>query len=137
MAFRPPAIETGLLARMASGSESADDMRALVDSLLGSLGLPMSTPVLKDAVGALRQSIVVQDGAATVDPNVIIAFLMNRYDVDDDGRPGLRSFLGLQPTPWVFELNGGVPDVDISQQKIVADASVGCATRALGIVGRG
>ena len=41
------------------------------------------------------------------------------------------------PSPWVAELNGGIPNVDFTQQKVVADASGGYSTGPLGLVGRG
>jgi hypothetical protein len=37
----------------------------------------------------------------------------------------------------VFELNGGLPNVDFTQDKVVADVSVGYASATLGLVGRG
>lgn len=135
VAFGPAAEDSATIVRFAAGAADEKDMSALVDSLLRGAGV--DTPILRDAITALPKAIVVENGAPTVDPNVIVAFLTSRYEVDDDGKPGLRTLLGLQPTPWVFELNGGVPNVDFSQQKVVADATFGYATKNLGIVGRG
>ena len=41
------------------------------------------------------------------------------------------------PSPWVAELNGGIPNVDFAQAKVVADLSFGYSTGPLGVVGRG
>jgi hypothetical protein len=45
--------------------------------------------------------------------------------------------LGVPPTPWLFELNGGLPGIDLANQKFVADASFGYATSRFGVVARG
>jgi hypothetical protein len=45
--------------------------------------------------------------------------------------------LGLPPTPWLFELNGGLPGIDVANQKFVADGSFGYATSHFGVVARG
>jgi hypothetical protein len=126
-----------LIVRLGSGATSTDDIRALVETLVKAAGLPTDAPVLKDAVNALPRAISVAEGAATLDPKVILNFLLEQYDVDDDGKPGLRSVVRFLPSHWVFELNGGIPNVDFSQQKVVADMSVGYATKKVGLVGRG
>lgn len=130
-----------LVVRVATGGIGGDDMRALVGTLVRALarsaGSPVDAPVLKDAIAALPQAVVVHDGAATVDPNAILAFLASQYDVGEDGKPSLRSLVGLGPTPWVFELNGGLPQIDFSKMLYVGDATVGYATEKLGVVGRG
>jgi len=128
---------TALVVRVATGTATRDDMVSLVGALAKAAALPVGAPVLGDALGALPNAVVVQDGAPTVDPNALLAFLADKYDVGDDGKPSLRSLLDLQPTPWVFELNGGLPNVDFSQQKVVADVSIGYATKSIGVVGRG
>ncbi len=127
--------------RIGTGAMGADEIgalvRELIESLVKSAGLPTDAPVLKDAIAALPKAIVVTGDSATIDPNAILAFLASQYGLDDEGKPSLRSVLGLGVTPWVFELNGGIPQVDFSQQKIVGDVTIGYATKKFGVVGRG
>lgn len=136
-----PPEALAIVVRVGTGAMSGEDLRALVTTLVTTLmksaGLPIDAPILKDVVEVLPKAITTEGGAPTLDPNVILTFLANRYGVDDDGRPSLKTLLGLQATPFVFELNGGLPQVDFSQQKYVGDATVGYATKKFGIVGRG
>lgn len=125
-----------VVVRLAAGSSTEADVRALVTELARAV-VPADVPVLKDAIAVLPKAVVVKDGAATVDPNAILAFFASEYDVDDRGKPSLRSLLGLKPTPWVFELNGGVPKVDFGSQKVVGDLTFGYATAKLGFYAQG
>lgn len=129
----PPAPSMALVTRLGTGTTSAADLRTLA----GAIAAPHSTPLVADALAALPDALASVDGSASVDPDAIRAYLGRRYGVDDTGKPALRSLLGLAPTPWVFELNGGVPSADFSQQKVVADVSAGYATKQIGVVGRG
>jgi hypothetical protein len=126
-----------LWVRIATGGLTREDMNALVTGLAHRAGLPVDTPVLSGVVGILDRAIVVRDGSITIDPNLVLAYLRETYDADDEGKVALRSLVGLQPSPWIVELNGGVPNVDFTQQKVVADLSFGYSTKALGVVGRG
>jgi hypothetical protein len=68
---------------------------------------------------------------------VVIAFLSERYDVGEGGAAVLKSF--LLPSPWIVELNGGLPTVSFQSLSttIVADGTVGYASKSLGVVGSG
>ncbi len=126
-----------LVVRFGSGAATGGDLGALIGELVQGAGMPADAPLLKDAIGALSRAIAEAGGGPTIDPNALLSFLTKRYDVGDDGKPSLRSLLGLGPTPWVFELNGGLPNVDPSQAKVVADITFGYATKSFGVVGRG
>ncbi len=129
----PPPPSMALVTRLGTGTTSAADLRTLASAIVA----PHSTPLVADALAALLDAIASVDGSAAVDPDAIRAYLGRRYNVDDTGKPALRSLLGLAPTPWVFELNGGIPSADTSQQKVVGDVSVGYATKSIGVIGRG
>ncbi len=129
----PPLPSMAVVTRLGTGTTSAGDLRALVAAIVP----PGKMPLVSDAIAALPAAIVSVGNSGTVDPGVIRSYLARRYDVGDKGVPVLRSLLGLEPTPWVFDLNGGVPSADFAEQKVVADASVGYATREIGVIGRG
>ncbi len=123
-----------VIARLAAGTAARSDVEALVQSIgRGST----SSPIVAGVFGALPGAVVAHDGHTTIDPNRLGASLAEQYGVDGGGALELKSILGLGATPWLFELNGGVPNVDFSEQKVVGDASVGYATPKLGLVGRG
>ncbi len=132
-ALRESPARSGL-ARLATGAAAGAD----VDALVQSIGRGANTsPIVAGVFGALPGAVVVRDGRATIDPNKLGASLAERYGVDAGGALELKAVLGLGATPWLFELNGGVPEVDFSEQKVVGDASVGYATPKVGLVGRG
>jgi hypothetical protein len=133
----PQGTTTSLLARLGTGAGTVDDLREIVRALVKAAGLPAGTPVLAQALEVLPDAVTGEFGSPTIDPRPVIAALMQKYDLGEDGKPSLRALLGLQPTPWVFELNGGLPNVDFTQDKVVADVSVGYASATLGLVGRG
>jgi len=122
------------IARLATGAAARSD----VDTLVQSIGRGATTsPIVAGVFGALPGAVVVRDGRTTIDPNKLGAAIAEQYGVDGGGALELKSLLGLGATPWLFELNGGVPEVDFSEQKVIGDASLGYATPKLGLVGRG
>jgi hypothetical protein len=119
-------------------SELADlDLRAAVDTVVRAAGAGvLDAPLLRDAVQALRDAIVVDGNRATLDPDAVLARLEELYRPDSAGELVQRA-LDLPPTPWLFELNGGVPSVGWGDGKVVADLSVGYGAKQLGFVVRG
>jgi hypothetical protein len=129
----------GVFGQLATSGLQEATLRALVDDFasawLQSSALPQGDDLLRGAVGALHNSVVVRDGVATIDPSIVLGSIAREYDLDSVGRPTLRTLLG--PSPWLFELNGGIPSLDFGQGKVVADASGGYSTQRFGVIGRG
>jgi len=129
----------GLVVRLATGQATAGDLRAEVQDLaraaLDAANINMPSTLLRNAVAALDEAVVVRGGVPTIDPDVVISALAAKYDVDASGSAALRALIG--PTPWLFELNGGLPNVDFAQGKIVADVTLGYSAQRFRIVGRG
>jgi hypothetical protein len=122
----PPDPAMGRLVRLATGALAESDMhafaRSLAERLLVSAGASgRATPVLRDAADAFGRAVIVNDGVPTIDPDAVEEALASRFG---EG-------------PWLFEVNGGVPEVDFSQGKVVADLTFGYRTKTLGVVGRG
>lgn len=114
-----------ILARVAAGAATVEDVRVLVAALLASLPPADAAPALAKAIAFLPEAVVVVDGTPTVDPKALLEALARTYGG------------GLAGTPWVFELNGGIPRVDFSAAKVVADLGVGYTTKSFGVVARG
>ncbi len=124
-----------LIGRIAAdGGLSAQALRDLIRAIATHAGVP-TTGVLADAVGVL-QSAVVDGPPPTVQPDIVLAYLNDRYDVED-GAALLRSIVA--PSPWVFELNGGIPTLSFTSLNttIVADGTIGYSTKNLGVVASG
>ena len=111
---------------------SAQVLRDLVRALATAAGIP-TTGVLADAIAELDKAVV-EGPPATVQPDVVIAFLSERYDVGEGGAAALKSL--LMPSPWVVELNGGLPTVSFQSLNttIVADGTLGYSSKSLGVI---
>jgi hypothetical protein len=124
-----------LVGRIASiGGVSAQALRDLIRVIATHAGIP-TTGVLAEAVAQL-QTAVVDGPPPTVQPDIILAYLNERYDIED-GAAVLRSL--VLPSPWVVELNGGLPTLSFTSldTTIVADGTFGYSTRNLGVVASG
>ncbi len=126
-----------LIARIGSGAGTPDDLRALAQAIVNGIQAGENAPVLRDALAALVPAVTVGPRGVTVDPKVVLAALAERYGLGEDGTPSIKSLLGLGITPWVFELNGGVPKLNFADAKVVGDLSLGYATGSYGLIARG
>lgn len=133
----PPVDAVALVAKLGQGTLGPDELTKLARELVQAAGLPTDLPVLKDGIAAMPSAVTLVEGVPTVDPKLVLQALQERYGLDDEGRPSLRTLLGLRTTPWIFELNGGIPEADFAEEKVVADLSFGYATGTFGGVGRG
>ena len=125
-----------LIGRIASDRGiQAQTLRELVRAVAAAAGIP-TTGVLADAIGVLDKAVV-EGPPATLQPDVVIAFLSERYDVGEGGAAVLKSL--LLPSPWIVELNGGLPTVRFQSLNttIVADGTLGYASKSSGVVGSG
>ena len=124
-----------LIGRIAAdGGVSAQALRDSIRAIATHAGVP-TTGVLADAVGVL-QTAVVEGPPPTVQPDIILAYLNDCYDVED-GAALLKSIIA--PSPWVVELNGGIPTLSFTRLNttVVADGTFGYSTKNLGIVASG
>ena len=124
-----------IVARVATGHLDADTMKELARTLAAAT-LP-DARLLRDAVAAVPDAIVVRDGVATIDAAAVLGALGRRYDSDQEGKPVLRSSLLTGDSPFTFELNGGLPQVDFSDLKVVADVGGAYTLERFGVAGRG
>jgi hypothetical protein len=125
-----------LIGRIAAdGGLSAQALRDLLRALATGAGVP-TTGVLADAIDVM-QTAVVDGPPATVQPDVLVAFLSEKYDVGEGGVAALKSL--VMPTHWILELNGGLPSVSFQSinTTIVADGTVGYTSKSFGVVGSG
>lgn len=88
------------------------------------------------AMQALEIGIVDFGGAATIDPDTVVRELEKRYELRD-GVPTPRTLLGLGPSPWIVELNGGVPKLATNDVRFIGDTTLGYESKSLGVVVRG
>jgi hypothetical protein len=118
----------------ADGGLSAQALRDLIRAIATHAGVPTSG-VLADAVSVL-QTTVVDGSPPTVQPDILLAYLNDRYDIED-GAALVKSLVA--PSPWVFELNGGLPTLSFTSldTTIVADGTFGYSTKNLGVVASG
>lgn len=123
---------------MKSGGTPREQLATVIKSLVENVVPPGEDPGLAlAAVKALEAAIVSAGQGATIDPDLVLAEIEKRYALDD-GKPTLRTLLGLGPSPWVFELNGGVPKLDSGDFKIVGDTTLGYdGGKAFGVIVRG
>ncbi len=121
----PPDPTMALIVRLAAGGFAEADMRAratsLATSLVQSAGIDTGAPVFRDAMDALGQAVVVREGMPTLDPGPIAEAVASHFG---EG-------------PFLFEMNGGVPSVDFSQGKLIADLTLGYRTKTIGFAARG
>jgi hypothetical protein len=122
---------------VANGAPTRAQLVALTRALVAAIVPAGSDPgAALAAIAALEGAIVAAAEATTIDPDAVIAELERRYELRD-GKPSLRTLLGLGPSPWVVELNGGVPKLESSDLRIVGDATLGYDATNMGVVVRG
>jgi hypothetical protein len=67
----------------------------------------------------------------------MLAMLSEKYSIDEGGVATLKSL--VLPSPWIVELNGGLPDARFKTNNLllVGDATLGYSTKSLGAVASG
>jgi hypothetical protein len=121
----------------ANGAPTEETLISIVRALAAAVVPPGSDPgVALAAIRALEVGVVSAAGHATIDPDLVVAEVERRYALRD-GKPTLRSLLGVDASPWIVELNGAVPKLDTGDLRVVGDATLGYETARVGVVVRG
>lgn len=88
------------------------------------------------ALRALASAVVDGEGGAAIDPALIVAALDRRFELKG-GKLSPRALLGLGDSPWVVELNGGLPRLDSGQRHVAGDGRLGYEGASFGAVVQG
>lgn len=131
----PVFAEITALAR--SGTIDAPTLRAYAARAAEALAPSVSAGRLARAsIEALGHAVASDGGPAAMDPNRIAEALSRDFALKD-GKPTLRTLLGVGSSPWIVEVNGGVPRLATSDLRIVGDLALGYDSDGLGVVARG
>jgi hypothetical protein len=88
------------------------------------------------ALRSLAAAVVDGDGGAAIDPALIVEALDRRFELRG-GKLSPRALLGLGDSPWMVELNGGLPRLDSGQRHVEGDARLGYEGASFGAVVQG
>jgi hypothetical protein len=104
------------LTTLGHGTALSREQLSTMLAILGASVVPSNEEgsVALAALKVLQVAVVDRPEGATVDPEAVVRELGKTYDVVD-GRPSLRTLgrvLGFKPTPWILEMNGGIPQLE-------------------------
>ncbi len=122
-------------------AEQRGPNKSQLTALVRELALPgtaerPNAELIAAAVRALDVAVVVlEDGRASIDPDVVLAELRRRYALLD-GKPTLRPIAALPPSPWIVELNGGIPKLETGRIRIAGDVRLGYEVSRFAVLGR-
>lgn len=93
-------------------------------------GLTAATPRVLQALG---RAVVRRGASATIDPNRFVVEAERTLGMHD-GRLAAGELLGLPPSPWLVEMNAGIPKLDGGDVRVAGDAKLGYESRDLSVV---
>lgn len=113
-----------------TGALRRHDLVQLIGAISTNALPAVPAPVANGIVRAIGSAVVedADGGRATVDPSRVVA------EIDRTLRePGVRDLLGFGPSPWSFELDAGIPKLDVSELRIAGGLKTGYQARSASI----
>jgi hypothetical protein len=88
------------------------------------------------ALRSLGSAVVEGASGPAVDPTLVAQALDRRFELKE-GKLSPRDLLGLGDSPWIFELNGGIPQLGSGPTHVVGDTRLGYQGATFGVVVQG
>jgi hypothetical protein len=146
-------LESGAANASAAGSEGASaarEIRATIGALarggvtrqtLAELARNLgpdqeATGLAAVALRSLESAVVDGTSGPTLDPTIVAQALDRRFELKE-GKLSPRALLGLDNSLWIFELNGGIPQLGSGPTRIVGDTRLGYEGTSFGAVVQG